>query len=159
MEISYLKLGVKKGDAYWPFKETALLNVLNHTLWFLPNVNSCYAMANLLNQPQNKNGFYGDYKINICAGTEAGIGLEALRPVEKSMGNPLESKTITLTCGKLTTGVTVNEGDTLVVGSTGYLEVLGSGATVTAPAFKVVAITTMPDADTDYPAVKLQRVQ
>ena len=105
--LEELKLGVKKGDAYWPFKETALLNVLNHTLWFLPNVNSCYAMANLLNQPQNKNGFYGDYKINICAGTEAGIGLEALRPVEKSMGNPLESKTITLTCGKLTTGVTV----------------------------------------------------
>ena len=48
--------------------------------------------------------------------------------------------------------------DTLVVGSTGYLEVLGDGETATAPAFKVVAITTMPDANTDYPAVKLQRV-
>lgn len=58
----------------------------------------------------------------------------------------------------ITTGVTVNEGDTLVVGSTGYLEVLGQSATATAPAFKVVAITTMPDADTDYPAVKLQRI-
>lgn len=105
--LEELKLGVKKGDAYWPFKETALLNVLNHTLWFLPNVNSCYAMANLLNQPQNKNGFYGDYKVNICAGAEAGVGLDALKPVEDSMDNPLETKTITLTCGKLTTGVTV----------------------------------------------------
>jgi hypothetical protein len=58
-----------------------------------------------------------------------------------------------------TTAVTVNEGDTLVVGSTGYLEVLGAGATATAPAFKVVAITTMPDADIKYQGVKLQRVQ
>lgn len=58
----------------------------------------------------------------------------------------------------VTTGVTVSEGDTLVVGSTGYLEVLGASATATAPAFKVVAITTMPDANTDYPAVKLQRI-
>ena len=57
-----------------------------------------------------------------------------------------------------TTGVSVSEGDTLVVGTNGYLEVLGQGATATAPAFKVVAITTMPDANTNYPAVKLQRV-
>lgn len=57
-----------------------------------------------------------------------------------------------------TTAVTVAEGDTLVVGSTGYLQVLGQSATATAPAFKVVAITTMPDANADYPAVKLQRI-
>lgn len=33
--------------------------------------------------------------------------MAALDPVRKSMSDPLESKTITLTCGKLTTGVTV----------------------------------------------------
>jgi len=43
----------------------------------------------------------------VAAGPEAGIGAEALAPVLKAMENPLESKTITLTCGKLTTGVTV----------------------------------------------------
>ena len=62
-------------------------------------------MANLLSQKQN--AFYHDYKINVCAGAGAGIGLDALRPVMSSMGNPLETKTITLSCGKLTTGVTV----------------------------------------------------
>ncbi|MBQ4133623.1 MAG: hypothetical protein IJD04_07835, partial [Desulfovibrionaceae bacterium] len=36
-----------------------------------------------------------------------GIGLEALEPVLKSMNNPLASRTITLSYGKLTTGVTV----------------------------------------------------
>ena len=70
--------------------------------------------------------------------------------------NTLEANT---SDSAVTTGVTVNEGDTLVVGSTGYLQVLGQSQTATAPAFKVVAITTMPDADVNYPAVKLQRVQ
>ena len=82
-----------------------LLNVLQHTLWFLPNVASCCAMKNLLMQKQNT--FYHDYTINVCAGPSAGIGAAALEPVQKSMRDPLESKTITLSCGKLTTGVTV----------------------------------------------------
>ena len=62
-------------------------------------------MKNLLDQKQN--AFFHDYKINVCAGTKAGIGLDALTPVQQSMGDPLASKTITLSCGKLTTGVTV----------------------------------------------------
>lgn len=99
-----LKLG-KDRRPPMPFSDVRLLNVLSHTLWFLPNVASCYAMKNLLEQKQNT--FYHEYKINLCAGTSAGIGLDALAPVLKSMGNPLKTKTITLTCGKLTTGVTV----------------------------------------------------
>ena len=87
------------------YADVRLLNVLQHTLWFLPNVASCYAMKNLLMQRQNT--FYHDYTINVCAGAGAGIGAAALEPVLKSMRDPLESKTITLSCGKLTTGVTV----------------------------------------------------
>ena len=62
-------------------------------------------MNNLLMQKQNS--FYHDYTINVCAGTKAGIGLDALEPVQRSMEEPLKSKTITLSCGKLTTGVTI----------------------------------------------------
>ena len=102
--VDDLKLGQDKRPPM-PFSDTRLLNVLSHTLWFLPNVASCFAMANLLAQRQNK--FYHDYKVVVCAGTGAGVGLDALRPVKASMGDPLETKTITLTCGKLTTGVTV----------------------------------------------------
>ena len=102
--VDDLKLGQDKRPPM-PFSDTRLLNVLSHTLWFLPNVASCFAMANLLKQKQN--AFYHDYKINVCAGTSAGIGLDALYPVQNSFGNPLETKTITLSCGKLTTGVTV----------------------------------------------------
>ena len=102
--VDELKLGQDKRPPM-PFSDTRLLNVLSHTLWFLPNVASCFAMANLLAQRQNK--FYHDYKVIVCAGTSAGIGLDALHPVQANMGDPLETKTITLTCGKLTTGVTV----------------------------------------------------
>ena len=101
--VEELKLGAEKPPM--PFSDARLLNVLSHTLWFLPNVASCHAMANLLKKKQNV--FYHDYKVNVCAGTKAGIGLAALDPVRASMRDPLESKTITLSCGKLTTGVTI----------------------------------------------------
>ena len=102
--IDDLKLGQDKRPPM-PFSDVRLLGLLSHTLWFLPNVASCFAMANLLKQRQNR--FYHDYNVIVCAGTGAGIGLDALYPVQVSMGNPLKTKTITLTCGKLTTGVTV----------------------------------------------------
>ena len=101
--VDELKLGAKKPAM--PYADVRLLNVLQHTLWFLPNVAACFAMRNLLAQKQNV--FYHDYTVNVCAGTGAGIGAAALEPVQKSMGDPLETKTITLSCGKLTTGVTV----------------------------------------------------
>lgn len=101
--VDELKLGAQKPPM--PYSDTRLMNVLSHTLWFLPNVASCYAMANLLAQKQNN--FYHEYKVNICAGSAAGIGVAALEPVRRSMGDPLETKTITLSCGKLTTGVTI----------------------------------------------------
>lgn len=102
--VDDLKLGQDKRPPM-PYSDTRLLNVLSHTMWFMPNVASCYAMANLLAQKQNS--FYHDYKIIVSAGTKAGIGLDALKPVLSSMRDPLATKTITLSCGKLTTGVTI----------------------------------------------------
>ncbi len=98
-----LKLGAKKPPL--PFSHTPLLSVLSHTFWFLPSVSSCYAMKNLIEQKQNI--FYHSYSIITAAGTSAGIGVSALIPVENAMDNPLKTKTITLSCGKLTTGVSV----------------------------------------------------
>ncbi|MDO4698472.1 MAG: DEAD/DEAH box helicase family protein [Pasteurellaceae bacterium] len=104
MTLDTLKLRAEKPPM--PFSDVNLLGHLLHTFWFLPNVASCYAMANLLAQKQNQ--FFHQYEIIVAAGTQAGIGLEALPPVQKAMtNNPLASKTITLSCGKLTTGVSV----------------------------------------------------
>lgn len=88
-----------------PFSDSRLLNVLTHTFWFLPSVAACHAMKNLMQQRQNT--FYNDFEIVVAAGKEAGIGVNALPPVLDAMDNPLESKTITLSCGKLTTGVSI----------------------------------------------------
>lgn len=98
-----LKQGKRKPPM--PFSDSRLLGILQHSFWFLPNVASCYAMANLLRKPQNK--FFNDYEIIVSAGASAGIGVEALKPVQQAMKNPLKTKTITLSCGKLTTGVSV----------------------------------------------------
>ncbi|HSI46163.1 MAG TPA: GIY-YIG nuclease family protein [Methylophilus sp.] len=101
--IDNLKLGAEKPPM--PFADVRLLGVLAHTFWFLPTVAACYAMYTLLKQRQNK--FYDSYTVVIAAGSEAGIGAEALPPIKKAMGNPLNTKTITLSCGKLTTGISI----------------------------------------------------
>jgi hypothetical protein len=98
-----LKLGAKKPS--FPFSDTKLLSLLNHTFWFLPNVASCFAMRNLIMEKHNT--FYHDYNVVVAAGNKAGLGVKALPPVKAAMGNPLKSKTITLSCIKLTQGVTV----------------------------------------------------
>lgn len=102
--IDNLRLGVQKPP--FPYSDNRLLSTLNHTVWFLPSVAACYAMDNLIQKPNNI--FYQDYTVIVAAGTKAGIGSDALPPVLEAIGDaPLKSKTITLTCGKLTTGVTV----------------------------------------------------
>lgn len=101
--VDDLKLG--KDRPPLPFSDARLLGVLQHSFWFLPSVASCYAMANMLKAKNNT--FYHDYSVVIAAGSQAGIGAAALPPVLKAMGEPLTSKSITLSCGKLTTGVTV----------------------------------------------------
>lgn len=101
--VDDLKLG--KDRPPLPFSDARLLGVLQHSFWFLPSVASCYAMAKLLKAKNNT--FYHDYNVVIAAGARAGIGADALPPVLEAMDEPLSSKSITLSCGKLTTGVTV----------------------------------------------------
>jgi very-short-patch-repair endonuclease len=101
--VDNLKMGAKKPPMR--FSHAELLQVLNHTLWFLPSVAACDAMANLL--AQRHNTFYNDYNVVVAAGTKAGQGVKALKPVQDAMDDPRNSKTITLSCGKLMTGVSV----------------------------------------------------
>lgn len=102
-QVDNLKLGAKKPP--FPYSDVRLLPYMNHSFWFLPSVASCHAMANLLAEKQNV--FFHDYTALTVAGQGAGVGLAALPPVREAIGNGHDSKTITLSCGKLTTGVTV----------------------------------------------------
>ncbi len=97
----------------FPYSDVRLLPYLQHSFWFLPNVAACHAMANLLREKHNT--FWREYDVVVAAGASAGIGLEALPPVRKAIGSGFETKTITLSCGKLTTGVTVAQWSSILM--------------------------------------------
>ena len=101
--ITELKLGAEKPPM--PFSDSRLLSYLQHTYWFMPSVAACKAMAKLLRKRNNR--FFDDYEVIVAAGNEAGMGAKAVEPVYNAMGDPQQTKTITLSCGKLSTGVTV----------------------------------------------------
>ncbi|MGE0361143.1 MAG: DEAD/DEAH box helicase family protein [Vicinamibacterales bacterium] len=108
--VEHLKVGTRPP---FPYSDVRLLPYLQHSLWFLPNVSACHAMKNLLAEKHNV--FWHDYEVISAAGAMAGIGLEALPPVRKAIGSGFRSKTITLSCGKLTTGVTVPQWSSILM--------------------------------------------
>lgn len=108
--VEILKIGKRPP---FPYSDVRLLPYLQHSFWFMHNVSSCQAMANLL--AERHNFFWHDYKVVVAAGTSAGIGLEALPPVRIAISGGFETKTITLSCGKLTTGVTVAQWSSILM--------------------------------------------
>ncbi len=108
--VDSLKAGTRPP---FPYSDVRLLPYLQHSFWFLPNVAACHAMENLLSERQNT--FWHDYKVISAAGASAGVGLEALPPVRRAIGSGFDSKSITLSCGKLTTGVTVKQWSSILM--------------------------------------------
>jgi len=108
--VEYLKTGTRPP---FPYSDVRLLPYLQHSFWFLPDVAACHAMANLLAEKHNT--FWHEYDVVVAAGASAGIGLDALPPVRRAIGSGFETKTITLTCGKLTTGVTVPQWSSILM--------------------------------------------
>jgi hypothetical protein len=108
--LEHLKTGTRPP---FPYSDVRLLPYLQHAFWFMPDVASCHAMANLLGERHNT--FWRDYTIVAAAGASAGIGLDALPPVRRAIGSGFDTKTITLSCGKLTTGVTVPQWSSILM--------------------------------------------
>ena len=101
-QVDALKSGTRPP---FPYSDVRLLPYMQHSFWFLPSVAACHAMANILQEKHNV--YWHDYEVLCVAGADAGIGLAALPPVRSAIGSGFDTKTITLSCGKLTTGVTV----------------------------------------------------
>lgn len=110
-QVDNLKQGSQRPP--FPYSDVRLLPHLQHSFWFLPDVAACHAMANLLAQPQNS--YFHKYKVLTIAGASAGIGLDALPPVRKAIGSGYDSSSIVLSCGKLTTGVTVPQWSSILM--------------------------------------------
>ena len=143
--VESLKTGTRPP---FPYSDVRLLPYLQHSFWFLPNVAACHAMANLLAEKQNV--FWHEYRVLAAAGASAGIGLDALPPVRKAIGSGFDTKTITLSCGKLTTGVTVPQWSSILM-----LRNLKSPETYFQAAFRVQSPWSIKNPNGDNPNEEL----
>lgn len=93
-------------ESMYPFANKRYRNIFRHTLWMVPGVKSARALSAMLrNHP-----VFGLFEVvNVAGdGDEEEANEEALRKVEKAIGpDPDKTRTITLSCGRLTTGVSV----------------------------------------------------
>ena len=104
---NFLKLIVKYDpESNYPFSTIEFRNSFRHTLWMVPGVKEARALSALLKQ----HDIFSQFEIvNVAGdGDEEVENDDALKLVNKAMGDdPEDTRTITLSCGKLTTGVTV----------------------------------------------------
>lgn len=93
-------------ESMYPFANKRYRDIFRHTLWMVPGVKSAKALSAMLrNHP-----VFGMFEIvNVAGeGDEEEANDEALHKVEKAIGkDPDQTRTITLSCGRLTTGVSV----------------------------------------------------
>ncbi|MDO4949595.1 MAG: Eco57I restriction-modification methylase domain-containing protein [Bacteroidales bacterium] len=106
-------------DSKYPFTTEEFCNGLNHTLWMLPGVDAAKALADLINSHPLHTSL-GFTVINVAGeGSKIeGLDEDDAKKIEK-LGNDMLAKvkavikeqprTITLSCGRLTTGVSVPE--------------------------------------------------
>lgn len=94
-------------QSHYPFSTDEYREQFNHTLWVVPGVKEAKALERLLNDHEVFGGF--DAIINVAGANDDDETREdALDKVLKRIGDqPEQTYTITISCGRLTTGVTV----------------------------------------------------
>jgi hypothetical protein len=86
----------------YPFDPKSLLSdKIDHSLWYLHRVDSAIALKRLM----DVHPVFSKYHVVLSAGNNTGAGLQALEPVLDAIKT--HDKTITLSVGKLTTGVSI----------------------------------------------------
>ncbi len=96
-----------KGETLYPFSSAQYREFFHHTFWIVPGVAAGLALAEML----RSHPVFGTYSIvNVCGNEDEDATSDPLDDVRRAIGpKPEDSYTITLSCGKLTTGVTVRE--------------------------------------------------
>lgn len=92
----------------FPYEAVRFKDAIKHSVWYLNNVAACFAMADML----RAHPFFSQFDVVIAAGPRAGQGAAALPPVEAAIEDVKRGGgvgSITLSCGKLMTGITVRE--------------------------------------------------
>lgn len=106
------KLYEKSDTTAYPFSTIAFRRSFRHTFWMLPGVKEAAALERLLKDDpvfgKDKNGKQKFEIVNVAGdGNIEDVGGKALKAVQDAIHD--HDRTITLSCGKLTTGVTVPE--------------------------------------------------
>ena len=104
---AFLNLITKEDrESCYPFANEEYRNIFRHTLWMLPGVKEARAMSAML---QTHSVFQHFKVVNVAGnGDEDEESKDALVAVEEAIGkDPDATRTITLSCGRLTTGVSV----------------------------------------------------
>ena len=104
---AFLNLLTKEDkESCYPFANKEYRNMFRHTLWMLPGVKEARAMSAML---QTHSVFQHFKVVNVAGnGDEDEESKDALVAVEEAIGkDPDATRTITLSCGRLTTGVSV----------------------------------------------------
>jgi hypothetical protein len=97
----------------FPYSDGRFADAIEHTVWFLPTVAAAHAMkAKLEAHP-----FFRDFLVHVAAGSSAKMGAEAKKPVDAMLAKAakLNEQTITLSVGKLMTGVTVPQWGAILI--------------------------------------------
>ena len=95
-------------DSNYPFSRATYQENFNHSLWIVPGVKEAKALEDLLHD----HPVFGDFEVKNVAGNglQGEEADDALDAVKNAIGaQPREKYTITISCGRLTTGVTVKE--------------------------------------------------
>lgn len=106
---SFLRLLTKPDEkSMYPFANERYRNIFRHTLWVLPGVKAAKALSAML---QQHSVFQHFSIVNVAGdGDEDESNVNALEKVKNAIGDePDQTYTITLSCGRLTTGVSVPE--------------------------------------------------
>lgn len=93
-------------DSLYPYSNDTFRRIFRHTLWVVPGVKSARALSAKL----KAHSVFGMFQIVNVAGNgdEDEENAEALQMVNRAIGdNPDQTYTITLSCGRLTTGVSI----------------------------------------------------
>lgn len=91
----------------FPYQAPVFAQAITHSVWYLNDVAACFAMRDAL----LKHPYFKTFEIVVAAGSGVGMGAAAKPPVTGAIDRAAVAGTgsITLTCGKLMTGVTVRE--------------------------------------------------
>jgi hypothetical protein len=107
--ISFLNLMTKKDNNNYPYSSNEYRELFKHSLWVIPGIREAKALKNLMLE----HSVFGNGQFNIInvAGSDNEEATNALTSVKTAIKEAEENNmyTITLSCGKLTTGVTIKE--------------------------------------------------